>query len=79
MVIYKVKNKKLYSSNGLVQNVHPKYFLEWHQNSPILVENVNVWGVSKYRYFLLRANKNAPFKKKKKKKKKKKTLGCTHN
>jgi hypothetical protein len=42
-----IKKNKFYSSNEVKQNVHSKYFLEYVHHSPILVENADVWRVSK--------------------------------
>jgi hypothetical protein len=45
--------------------MHSKYSLKYHKHSPTLVENANVWGVSKYHDFLWRANQSGPLQKNK--------------
>jgi hypothetical protein len=35
-------------------NAYSRYFLEYHHHNPLLEENVNVWGASKYHDFFVK-------------------------
>ncbi len=38
-------------------NAYSRYSLEYHQHNPLLVENVNAWGVSKYYDFFVKGRR----------------------
>jgi hypothetical protein len=41
-------------------NAYSRYSLEYHHHNPLLEENVNVWGVSKYHDFFVKGQSKWP-------------------